>query len=182
MASDKHQEPVEKDTHQLIYNHTFWNEKLGHPSNIHASRKPHLLFSLMVYLAYPMGQYLWWIFMSEIPLVKTRVTKFLTYEKNTPKDSPHQFWPSTLYRNWHTHKICAKHMHETIIDPCINHLVISESNKLSKNPEFKVTVSKITINGLRQLMNPKDLMLKYQDQAPRFWSILDAFTSSPSDY
>jgi len=181
MTESRHKLPVDTERNQLEYDESFWQSKLE-LDDIHSSRKPHLVFSLMVYLSLPIGQFFWWIFTSGIPTVKTRATKFLTFDATAADTAPHKFWPATLFNNWHTHAICSGHMHNTIIDPCIHHLVLEESDRLISNADFKISIRKLTIDNLRNLADPEQLMKRYQDEAPRTWKILDTFTSSPNRY
>jgi len=167
---------------QLLYDDEFWARRLGPEfRKISTIRKAHLLFSLLIYLGETLAHFLLFVFRSTIPDVETRVTRFLAFYP-AKGNKVQRFVPGELYGIWHEHDICAEHLHTTLVDSCIEHLVLEESDRLIKEKGLQIVMKKLTVDGLKTLLRPTKIMETYKALAPRTWQILWIFSASPNDY
>ncbi|KAJ8087846.1 hypothetical protein PM082_006699 [Marasmius tenuissimus] len=167
---------------ELAYTNDFWKEKIGEGSQkLSITRRFHLLFSLLVYLDVPLGQFLLFIFTSSIKAIEGRANRFLKTTPNATNPNA-QFWPGTLFRLWSKGRKSREALDENVVMPRVEKIVLKESNRLMKDSDLRVDKKKLTLETIRRLLQPAQLIKKYQDKAPRFWYILHAFTTARNEY
>ncbi|KAL0563191.1 hypothetical protein V5O48_018883 [Marasmius crinis-equi] len=174
--------PLNPLENELAYANNFWEEKLGGDfRNLSLTHRFHLLFSLLIYLDVPLGQFLLFIFTSSIKAVENRANRFLKTEPNSINPNA-QFWPGTLFRIWYKGRKSREALDENVVMPRIEKIVLKESNQLMKDHELRVDKKKLTLENIQRLLQPAQLIKKYQQKAPRFWYILHAFTTAQNEY
>ncbi|KAJ8089759.1 hypothetical protein PM082_018335 [Marasmius tenuissimus] len=167
---------------ELAYTNDFWKEKIGEGSQkLSITRRFHLLFSLLVYLDVPLGQFLLFIFTSSIKAIEGRANRFLKITPNATNPNAH-FWPGTLFRLWSKGRKSREALDENVVMPRVEKIVLKKSNRLMKDSDLRVDKKKLTLETIRRLLQPAHLIKKYQDKAPRFWYILHAFTTTRNEY
>lgn len=69
-----------------------------------------------------------------------------------------------------------------MIEPCAHEIALEESDRIIQDSGLQIRMSKLTLKGIRNLLNPKALMEKIKDLAPFVWGILHTFSASPNKY
>jgi hypothetical protein len=123
------------DYSDLQYSSSFWREKLGEnfAENLKKEDKLHLILSLIIFLATPFYEVLYFMFSSRLPSVQSRATGFM---KPFKESGTHTiiFGPTTIYNLWHARsKTTRERLHSQIVEPCAHELALKESNQLIKN-------------------------------------------------
>lgn len=160
----------------LLYDNKFWRGKLGtETQDIDLEEKLHLIFSLCVFLGVTVIQYLQFIFSSDIQTVKQRAGIFMG-SQTKPGGAV------TIYNLWHTRFPKARgHLHD-IVHQCALEMALEESDKIIKEPLFKIRIKDLTVASVQNLLKPQFISAKVQELAPFMWSLLTHFSSAPNAY
>lgn len=139
----------------------------------------HMVFSLILFLNLSLRELLYFIFETNIAVVKQRAGIFMSYN---PTWEVH-FAPERIYRAWHEHfPRSRKHLHTFITEPCAKEIILDESNKIINDPVFKVIPRSCTMEYICDILNPGKLAGMYADIAPFMWSLLTVFTTAPNKH
>lgn len=136
----------------------------------------HLVFSLILYLKLSLRELIWFIFESNIPIVKQRAGLFMAHKDSwaTP------FAPARLFSVWLTRWPRSKPYLLEMIKPCIHDTILEESNKIIGDPQLKIKTKTLTMHSIRHALDPARLAAHYKSLAPFLWDILLIFTTSPN--
>ncbi|KAJ7505795.1 hypothetical protein B0H11DRAFT_2272573 [Mycena galericulata] len=167
----------------LQYDEAYW-EALFPPQHLHGlsvEARLHLVFSLMMYLSITTRQLMYWLFTTEIPLVKKRASHFMGFyaTHGTPEE---QFAPAMVFGLWRDKQRWPKaqaHIRDMSI-PCAHELALQDSDRVISSPLLRIRLSTLTIAELRSLLNPMRLVETVQGLAPFTWGILNTFCASPN--
>lgn len=136
----------------------------------------HLVFSLILYLKLSLREFLWFIFESNIPAVKRKAGLFMAN-----KDSwAIPFAPAHLFSVWLARWPRSKPFLLEMIKPCVQDVILEESNKIINDPELKIRTKTLTMQSIHHALDPGRLATRYKSLAPFLWDLLLVFTTSPN--
>ncbi|KAF7972318.1 hypothetical protein HWV62_18506 [Athelia sp. TMB] len=169
---------------ELQFGAEFWTEHLPEIQNTKSNLelRIHLVLSLIIHLAIPFRSVLLFMFSSEIPVVKEKASQFMGFRERA-KDDAIQFTPAAVYNLWHTRWPRSRpRLHELIIGPCGDEIALEESNRIIEDTSFQINLSKLTVKGVRELLQPNILVEKFRGAAPFMFSWMHVFAASPNRY
>ena len=167
----------------LGYPAAFWEQVLS-PDAVPTTveQKCNLVISLIIFLSLPIHHLLVTLFSSNLEPVRDRVSHFMGYHRSA-RDPDAVFHPRTIFHLWHERWPHARgHLHDHIIQPCAEEIALQESDQIIQEPTFQIRTNSLTIEGMRQLLNPRAILATIQTKAPFTYSFLRAFTASPNAY
>ncbi|KAH9837857.1 uncharacterized protein C8Q71DRAFT_857035 [Rhodofomes roseus] len=169
--------------HSLKFDNTYWQDIL--PDEVRKApddERIHLLASLLVFLNVPVHRFLGFIFSSDHEVVKIRVGQFMGYHKSmfNPED---RFQPLGLFKMWHEKWPKSRtNLMELIVQPYARDIALSESNRVIRDRQLQIRLSKLTVNGIRNLLAPGNVAMRLEELAPFTSSLLHVFSASPNEY
>jgi hypothetical protein len=134
-----------------------------------------------MYLSITTRQLMYWLFTTEIPLVKKRASHFMGFYA-THSTLEEQFAPAMMFGLWRDKQCWPKaqaHIRDMSI-PCAHELALQDSDRVISSPLLRIRLSTLTIAELRSLLNPTRLVETIKGLAPFTWGILDTFCASPN--
>lgn len=165
----------------LKFDSRFWEEHLSDIDTKDLETKLHLVMSLLIFLGISFQKFLRFMFSSDISSVRTRASRFMGYTPSA-KQEDNSFYPGTIFNLWHSRWPDSRpHLHQ-MIEPCAHEIALEESDRIIQDSGLQIRMSKLTLKGIRNLLNPKALMEKIKDLAPFVWGILHTFSASPNKY
>lgn len=157
-----------------------WDAFLSNDSSLKDLDQDHqcqLVFSLILHLNLSVRDFIFFIFESQISTVKHRAGLFMAHK------SPETFAPSKLYSIWHAKfKNSRSYLHEQIIKPCSEEIILQESNLFIEDNRFKVPPKSCTVDQIMDILDPGKLATHYEALVPFTWKLLMVFTASPNRY
>lgn len=142
-----------------------------------------MVISLILYLQLPLAPLLLCLFETNNTKAKQLAGNFLRGTNTAdPEANMGTFFPAAkLYFLWHHRfKHCHKKLHKYIVEPCSKDIVEDESNKGIRCPDFKVTLTTLTMKDIRTVLDPGTLLQKYMELFPFMYALLMVFCASPN--
>ncbi|KAJ7056827.1 hypothetical protein C8F01DRAFT_1087095 [Mycena amicta] len=135
----------------------------------------------MLFLSVSIRQLIHWLFTTEIPSVKKRISHFMGFFA-TESTLESQFAPALIFNLWRDGSRWPKaqqHLRKMTI-PCAHELALEDSDRIISSPHLRVRLKTLTIHRLRELLHPSKLIEIVQELAPFTWGILHTFSTSPN--
>ena len=167
----------------LEYGDSFWINQIPDLRQASLQICLHLVFSLICFLNVTLFQFLKFTFGSDIKQVKGKAYIFMGYNvQRGPLE--YNRWPPVLMMHllstqWSV--VCHKHFKD-MIALYTSEIVLHESNSLISDKTLQISLNKVTIESILNILKPETLAVTYQDKAPFTFQILHTFAASPNPY
>ncbi|KAF7969486.1 hypothetical protein HWV62_27227 [Athelia sp. TMB] len=130
----------------LQFNSDYWRQKIPGMQNYDIKTKLHLILSLVIFLSISIQCLLEYIFSTNIMAVKSRASLFMSH-KPSANTLDGQFYPSMIYRLWHTLWPNVPGQLHKMIQLCAHKIVLGESNAIIKDSMFQIRIQRLTMQA-----------------------------------
>ena len=167
----------------LEYGDSFWINQIPDLRQASLQICLHLVFSLICFLNVSLFQFFKFTFESDIKQVKGKASIFMGYNVQRGPLEYNRWPPALMMHLWSTRwsVVCHKHFKD-MIAPYAAEIVLRESNSLISDKTLQISLKKVTIESILNILKPETLAVTYQDKAPFTFQILHTFAASPNPY
>jgi hypothetical protein len=167
----------------LEYGDSFWINQIPDLRQASLHICIHLIFSLICFLNVSLFQFLKFTFENDIKQVKGKASIFMGYNIQRGPLKYNRWPPALLLHLWSTQwsVVCHKHFKD-MIAPYASEIVLRESDCLISDKTLQISLKKVMIKSILNILKPKSLVVTYQDKAPFTFQMLHTFATSPNPH